>query len=132
MLLVVLLIIFVDFIIVVGVGMVIVVFVFMVKVVGILEQILWLILVSDDVWVDEIGLLDDLWKQLVIKYVEGLFFFGFVYVFCLIVFQVKEGQVLLLWMEWVFYMDQFGIYVLQDMLVDLQQVNWCICVIGFE
>ncbi|MTH63835.1 SulP family inorganic anion transporter [Paracoccus shanxieyensis] len=132
MLLVVLLTIFADLITAVGVGMVIAAFVFMAKVAGISEQTSRLTLASDDAWADEIGLPDDLRKQLVIKHVEGPLFFGFVYAFRSIASQVKEGQVLLLRMERVSYMDQSGIYALQDMLVDLQQANWRICVTGLE
>ncbi len=81
-------------------------------------------------WQDEIEIPDELKQRLLIKHVNGPLFFGFVYAFRRIAERAADGKMLVLRMERVTYMDQSGIYALQDVLVDLDAAGLKVLVVG--
>jgi sulfate permease, SulP family len=130
MLLVVVLTILTDLITAVAVGMVVACLIFMASIAGIMEQRTKLTLVEDEPWADEIEIPDGLRNRLLIKHVDGPLFFGFAQVLRKVSSQVADGKMLVLRMERVSYMDQSGIYALQDVLVDLEAANLRVFLIG--
>jgi sulfate permease, SulP family len=95
-----------------------------------MEQNTTLTLVEDELWQDELEIPDDLKQRLLIKHVNGPLFFGFVYAFRRIAERATDGKMLVLRMERVSYMDQSGIYALQDVLVDLEAAGLKVLVVG--
>ena len=67
---------------------------------------------------------------MLIKHVDGPLFFGFAQALRKVSSQVADGRMLLLRMERVSYMDQSGIYALQDVLVDLEAANLRVLLVG--
>jgi SulP family sulfate permease len=130
MLIVVALTIFTDLITAVGTGAVLASFIFMTKIARTMEQSTTLTLVEDELWQDELEIPDELKQQLLIKHVNGPLFFGFVYAFRRIAERATDGKMLVLRMERVTYMDQSGIYALQDVLVDLEAAGLKVFVVG--
>jgi SulP family sulfate permease len=130
MLLVVVLTIVTDLITAVGIGMVIASLIFMASIAGIMEQRTKLTLVEDEPWADEIEIPEELRNRLLIKHVDGPLFFGFAQVLRKVSSQVADGKMLVLRMERVSYMDQSGIYALQDVLVDLEAANLQVFLVG--
>ena len=130
MLLVVVLTIFTDLITAVGIGMVAASLIFMASIAGIMEQRTKLTLVEDEPWADEVEIPEELRNRLLIKHVDGPLFFGFAQTFRKVSSQVADGKMLVLRMERVSYMDQSGIYALQDVLVDLEVANLRVFLVG--
>jgi SulP family sulfate permease len=130
MLLVVALTIFTDLITAVGIGMVAASLVFMASIAGIMEQRTKLTLVEDEPWADEVEIPQALKKRLLIKHVDGPLFFGFAQALRKVSSQVTDGRMLVLRMERVSYMDQSGVYALQDVLVDLKAANLRVLLVG--
>jgi SulP family sulfate permease len=130
MLLVVVLTIVTDLITAVGIGMVAASLIFMASIAGIMEQRTKLTLVEDEPWADEIEIPEGLRNRLLIKHVDGPLFFGFAQVLRKVSSQVADGKMLVLRMERVSYMDQSGIYALQDVLVDLEAANLRVFLVG--
>jgi SulP family sulfate permease len=97
-----------------------------------LEHNTTLTLVEDEVWQDELELPEELKERLLIKHVNGPLFFGFVYAFRRIAERATGGKMLVLRMERVTYMDQSGIYALQDVLVDLEAAGLKVIVVGLS
>ena len=67
---------------------------------------------------------------MLIKHVDGPLFFGFAQTFRKVSSQAADGKMLVLRMEQVSYMDQSGIYALQDVLVDLEVANLQVFLVG--
>lgn len=130
MLLVIILTIFTDLITAVMVGMVIASFVFMAKIAKTSEQNTNFTLLDDEPWADELEIPEEFKARLLIKHVAGPLFFGFVYAFRTVAAQATGGKVLVLRMEQVTYMDQSGIYALQDVLVDLEAAGLQVFLVG--
>ena len=130
MLLVVVLTILTDLITAVAVGMVVASLLFMASIAGIMEQRTKLTFLEDEPWADEIEIPEGLRNRLLIKHVDGPLFFGFAQALRKVASQVADGRMLVLRMERVSYMDQSGIYALQDVLVDLEAANLRVFLIG--
>ncbi len=130
MVLVVLLTIFTDLITAVGIGMIAASLMFMASVAGIMEQRASFTLVEDEPWADEIEIPEELRNRLLIKHVDGPLFFGFAQALRKLSSQVAGRKLLVLRMEQVSYMDQSGIYALQDVLVDLESAALRVLLVG--
>ena len=130
MAIVVVLTIFTDLITAVGTGAVLACLIFMTKIARTMEQNTTLTLVEDEPWQDEREIPDALKQRLLIKHVNGPLFFGFVYAFRRIAERATDGKLLVLRMERVTYMDQSGIYALQDVLIDLEAAGLKVLVVG--
>jgi SulP family sulfate permease len=122
--------IFTDLITAVSVGMIFAAFVFMTKIARISEENMRLTLIDDEPWADELEIPADMRERLLIKHVSGPLFFGFVYAFRASIAQVKDAKLLVLRMEQVSYMDQSGLYALQDILMDLESAGVQVFLVG--
>ena len=132
MLLVLVLTIFTDLITAVGIGMVVASFIFMASIARIMEERTKLTLVADEPWADEIKIPEEMRTRLLIKHVDGPLFFGFAHAFRKLSSQATDGKMLVLRMERVSYMDQSGIYALQDVLIDLEAANLRVFLVGLS
>ena len=132
MLIVLVLTIFTDLITAVGIGMVVASFIFMASIARIMEERTKLTLVADEPWADEIKIPEEMRTRLLIKHVDGPLFFGFAHAFRKLSSQATDGKMLVLRMERVSYMDQSGIYALQDVLVDLEAANLRVFLVGLS
>jgi SulP family sulfate permease len=130
MVIVVVLTIFTDLITAVGTGAILASLIFMTQIAHTMEQNTTLTLVEDELWQDELEIPHELKQRLLIKHVNGPLFFGFVYAFRRIAERATDGKMLVLRMERVSYMDQSGIYALQDILVDLEAAGLKVFVVG--
>jgi SulP family sulfate permease len=130
MLLVVVLTIFTDLITAVAIGMLAACLIFMASIAGIMEQRTKLTPLEAEPWADEVEIPEALRKRLLIKHVDGPLFFGFAQVLRKVSSQVAHGKMLVLRMERVSYMDQSGIYALQDVLVDLEAAELRVFLVG--
>jgi SulP family sulfate permease len=95
-----------------------------------MEQRTKLTLVEDEPWADEIEIPEGLRNRLLIKHVDGPLFFGFAQALRKVSSQMEDVKMLVLRMDRVSYMDQSGIYALQDVLVDLDAANLRVLLVG--
>jgi SulP family sulfate permease len=131
MLIVLFLTVFSDLITAVGVGMIFAAFVFMAKMSEITEKGTRLSLISDEPWADELTIPAESRDELLIKHVDGPLFFGFVHAFRAAASRTLQGKLLVLRMDRVSYVDQSGLYALQDVLVDLKNAGVRVVLVGF-
>ena len=132
MLTVIILTIFAGMVTAVGVGMVMAALIFMVKVASISEKNTVLTLAEEELWVDEITIPESLRQHLLIKHVTGPLFFGFVYAFRAVADSIAEGKLLILRMEQVSYLDQSGLYALQDVITDIENLGIQVYMVGLS
>ncbi len=119
---------FVDLLVAVSVGMVLAVFVFMKKTADIVEGSSRMQSLKDfrdeEVWEDEKGLVKHLGNKVYIKHIEGPLFFGMVSGFRNM---IKTGpssiKTVIIRMDKVPYVDQSGLYALEDAVLELRQKN---------
>jgi SulP family sulfate permease len=131
MLLVLALTVFTDLIIAVVAGLIIASFVFMKKISDVAERQTTLTPVADEAWGDELTIPDALRNKLLIKHVEGPLFFGFASQFLDIARQAAvQSRVLVLRMDRTSYMDQTGVYALNDALTRLGAAGVRVLVVG--
>ncbi|MFM0422994.1 SulP family inorganic anion transporter [Paraburkholderia strydomiana] len=131
MLLVLALTVFTDLIIAVATGLVVASFVFVKKVGDITEQRTMLTPVADEPWADELTIPAGLRDRLLIKHVDGPIFFGFASKFLDIARQATLlSRLLVLRMDRISYMDQTGVYALDDALVRLNAAGVRVLVVG--
>ena len=72
-------------------------------------------------WVDEGEIIEQFGSQVYIKHLNGPLFFGFASRFQEIIANLPDMQVFIIRMDRVPYMDQSGIYSMEDAIRDLQQ-----------
>lgn len=116
----------------VGVGMVMAALIFMAKVASVSEKNTVLTFAEEELWVDEIALPEPLRQRLLIKHVTGPLFFGFVYGFRAAAASITQGKILVLRMERVLYLDQSGLYALQDVMTDIQELGIQVYIVGLS
>jgi len=114
----------------VGVGMVMAALIFMAKVASVSEKNTVLTLAEEELWDDEITIPELLRQHLLIKHVTGPLFFGFVYAFRAAAASITEGKLLVLRMEQVSYLDQSGLYALQDVITDIENLGIQVYMVG--
>ena len=120
-----------DLIIAVGAGLIVASFVFMKKISDIAERQTTLTPVVDEPWADELAIPDAIRNKLFIKHVEGPVFFGFASQFLDIARQaMARSRLLVLRMDRVSYMDQTGVYALDDALTGLIAAGVRVLVVG--
>ena len=71
-------------------------------------------LVADEPWADELSIPDAIRSKLLIKHVEGPLFFGFASQFLDISRQATPSKLMVLRMDRISYMDQTGVYALEE------------------
>jgi sulfate permease, SulP family len=131
MLFVLVLTVFTNLIIAVAAGLVVASFVFMKKVSDITERQTTLKPVADEPWADELTIPDTIRNKLLIKHVDGPLFFGFASQFLDLARQAAaQSRLLVLRMDRISYMDQTGVYALQEALASLKAAGVRVLVVG--
>jgi SulP family sulfate permease len=131
MLFVLVLTVFTNLIIAVASGLIVASFVFMKKVSDITERQTTLTPVADEPWADELTIPETIRSKLLIKHVDGPLFFGFASQFLDIARQaVAKSRLLVLRMDRISYMDQTGVYALEDALRRLNAAGVRVLVVG--
>src|SRR5215470_6712290 len=131
MLFVLVLTVFTDLIIAVVAGLIVASFVFMKKISDVTERQTTLSQVADEPWADELTIPDALRNKLIIKHVDGPLFFGFASQFLDIARQAgTQSRLVVLRMDRVSYMDQTGVYALEDALTRLIASGVRVLVVG--
>jgi SulP family sulfate permease len=133
MLFVLVLTVFTNLIIAVAAGLIVASFVFMKKVSDITERQATLAPVADEPWADELTIPDTIRNKLLIKHVDGPLFFGFASHFLDIARQAAaQSRLLVLRMDRISYMDQTGVYALEDALTRLNAAGVRVLVVGLS
>jgi sulfate permease, SulP family len=131
MLFVLVLTVFTNLIIAVAAGLIVASFVFMKKVSDITERQTTLKPVADEPWADELTIPDPIRNKLLIKHVDGPLFFGFASQFLDLARQAAaQSRLLVLRMDRISYMDQTGVYALQEALASLKAAGVRVLVVG--
>jgi sulfate permease, SulP family len=130
MVLVLLLTVFAGLIVAVTAGLILASFVFMKKLSDNTAQQTTLTPLSDQPWADEESIPQDMRQSLYIKHVDGPLFFGFASQFLDISRQLTHGKMLVLRMDRITYMDQTGIYALQEALARLKNAGLRVLIVG--
>ena len=130
MLLVLVLTVFTDLILAVVAGLIVASFVFVKKVSDVAARQTTLSLVADEPWADELSIPDAIRSKLLIKHVEGPLFFGFASQFLDIARQATSSKLVVLRMDRISYMDQTGVYALEDALGRLTAAGVRVLLVG--
>ncbi len=81
-------------------------------------------LIEEEAWEDEANLPDELKRKIFIKHIKGPLFFGSTSDFQQLVKQIpKQASVVIIRMGRMQYIDQSGLYALEDALIELAQQN---------
>lgn len=81
-------------------------------------------LLKEDAWPDEVDFPKNMEEEVFIKHLEGPLFFGSTSDFQLLAKQIpKTATTIIIRLERVPYMDQSGLYAMEDVLVELQDQN---------
>lgn len=127
---------FVDLIQAVGIGLILATFIFMKKMSdATAEDSKVNILLDADLnpWEDEVGLDDELKKQIYVKHINGPLFFGFTSDFEKLAKQIPvSASHIIIRMERVPYMDQSGLYAFEDVLLTLSKNKTDILLTGLQ
>ncbi len=137
MIVVMLLTVFVDLVIAVGVGLVISALIFMKKMGDIntkKSQVLPLDQIEDFTWQeDERGISDDIAHNIYIKRLEGPLFFGYTNDLQQLYTHIPDrAKYVILRMDKVPYVDQSGLYSLEDIIIDLAKRDKVILIVGLQ
>jgi SulP family sulfate permease len=117
----------------VAAGLVIASFIFMKKISDVTERRTTLTPVADEPWADELTIPDALRSKLLIKHVDGPLFFGFASQFLDIAHQAAtQSRLLVLRMDRISFMDQTGVYALNDALTRLTSAGVRVLVVGIS
>lgn len=137
MVIVMLLTVFVDLVIAVGVGLVISALIFMKKMGDIntkKSQVLALDQMEDFKWEeDEKGISEDIASKIYIKRLEGPLFFGYTNDLQQLYMHIPDcAKYVILRMDKVPYVDQSGLYSLEDIILDLTKRSKTILIVGLQ
>lgn len=83
-------------------------------------------------WADEGDLVRRLGQKVYIKHLDGPLFFGFVSSFKTIIQELPHLEVLILRMDRVPYIDQSGLYAIEDAVLDLQKKGVAVVFVGLN
>ncbi|MCB0526755.1 MAG: SulP family inorganic anion transporter [Lewinellaceae bacterium] len=104
----------------VGIGLVIASLMFMKKIGDLTAQQSDLKSLEEETWDDEIGFPKDLKQEVFIKHIKGPLFFGYTSDFQRLAAQIPStASTVIIRMDKVPYMDQSGLYAMEDVVVDL-------------
>ncbi|WP_111706965.1 SulP family inorganic anion transporter [Lutibacter citreus] len=79
---------------------------------------------KEEVWKDEVGILDHHKEEVFIKHLKGPLFFGSTSDFQSLAAQIPDSaSIVIMRLGRMQYMDQSGLYVMEDMLLDLKKKN---------
>ena len=130
MILVLLLTVFAGLIVAVTTGLIVASFVFMKKVSDITGTQTTLTPLRDEPWVDEESIPEAVRHSLFIKHVNGPLFFGVASQFLDLSRQLTVEKLLVPRMDHISYMDQTGIYALQESLTNLKRAGLRVVIVG--
>ncbi len=116
----------------VGIGLVIASLMFMKKIGDLTAQRSDVKTLKEEAWKDEIGFPEEYKEEVFIKHLKGPLFFGSTSDFQQLVLQIpKSASKVIIRLERMQYMDQSGLYALEDVLVDLQAHNITVLLVRF-
>ena len=111
-----------DLVYAVGIGLVISSLMFMKKIGDLTAQRSDVKSLKEENWPDEVGLTDALKEKVFIKHIKGPLFFGSTSDFQVLIKQIPDSaSTIVIRMDRMQYMDQTGLYVLEDIIVDLKK-----------
>jgi len=111
-----------DLVYAVGIGLVIASLMFMKKIGDLTAQRSDVKSLKEENWPDEVGLTDALKEKVFIKHIKGPLFFGSTSDFQVLIKQIPDSaSTIVIRMDRMQYMDQTGLYVLEDIIVDLKK-----------
>lgn len=126
---------FLDLLVAVALGMVLAAFIFMKKMSDIAEERTtvtdWVDLKLEEGWSDEL-IPDHIEKNIVIKHLDGPLFFGFASGFTDRVAKVKDIRYVIIRMEKVPFIDQTGLYALEEAILSLEQRDIEVLLTGLQ
>ena len=129
---------FVDLLVAVAAGMVLASFVFMIKSSEIVEGgsktlSLKYFRDEDDIWDDEKGLVEHLGEKVFIKHIEGPLFFGMISGFKKLIKDIPSNvKAVIIRMDRVPYVDQSGLYAMEDTILELKQKEITVLIWGIN
>ncbi|MCK5828957.1 MAG: SulP family inorganic anion transporter [Methylococcales bacterium] len=127
---------FVDLLQAVAVGMVLASVLFMKKMSDIVEQKSSVgsiaNLVKENAWDDELNISEKLQKHIYIKHFDGPIFFGFASKFQEMASSLPEVNVVIIRMRQVPYIDQSGIYAIEDAVLALKKRDVIVLITGIQ
>ncbi|MDO5969335.1 SulP family inorganic anion transporter [Flavivirga aquimarina] len=111
-----------DLIFAVGIGLVIASLMFMKKIGDLTAERSDVKTLKEEVWSDELGFPDNLKEEVFIKHIKGPLFFGSTSDFQQLAAQIPDtAKTVILRLGRMQYMDQSGLYALEDMLLELRK-----------
>ena len=120
-----------DLVFAVGIGLVIASLMFMKKIGDLTAQRSDVKTLKEEVWKDEINFPERLKEEVFIKHLKGPLFFGSTSDFQSLAAQIpKTASTVVLRLDRMQYMDQSGLYAMEDMLQDLQKNNVQVLFVG--
>ncbi|NMH88883.1 SulP family inorganic anion transporter [Flavivirga algicola] len=106
----------------VGIGLVIASLMFMKKIGDLTAERSDVKPLKEESWADEVGFPDSLKEEVFIKHIKGPLFFGSTSDFQQLAAQIPDtADIVVLRLDRMQYMDQSGLYALEDMLLDLRK-----------
>lgn len=117
----------------VGIGLVIASLMFMKKIGDVTAEESEIKSLKDTPWPDEVDLPDSYKEKVFIKHVNGPLFFGSTSNFQALIKQIPESaETVIIRMSKVPYMDQSGLYAMEDVLVDLVNQGKKVLLVGLQ
>jgi len=123
-----------DLIYAVGIGLVLSSLVFMKKIGDLTgEQSDVKTLLEEEAWADEKNFPENLKKDVFIKHIKGPLFFGSTNNFQLLAEQIPKTAVkVIIRMDRMQYIDQSGLYALEDVIADLEKAGKCVLLVDVQ
>jgi len=120
-----------DLVFAVGIGLVIASLMFMKKIGDLTASRSDVKALKEEVWKDEINFPEKLKEEVFIKHLKGPLFFGSTSDFQSLAAQIpKTASTVVMRLDRMQYMDQSGLYAMEDMLQDLQKNNVQVLFVG--
>ena len=108
----------------VGIGLVIASLMFMKKIGDLTAQQSKVTSLKEESWADEIGITKKLRDEIFIKHIKGPLFFGYTSDFQQLAKQIPNtAATIVIRMDRMQYIDQSGLYALEDSIIDLKKAN---------
>jgi len=115
----------------VGIGLIIASLMFMKKIGDLVAERSDVKSLKEEVWEDEVGFPEKLKTDVFIKHIKGPLFFGSTSDFQRLALQIPDtASVVILRLDRMPYMDQSGLYAMEDMLQDLKKKNIEVVFVG--
>jgi SulP family sulfate permease len=122
---------FIDLILAVGIGLVIASLMFMKQIGDLTAERSDVKSLREEAWKDEAGFPQNLKEEVFIKHIKGPLFFGSTSEFQALTLQIPHtAQKVIMRLDRMQYMDQSGLYAMEDMIQDLQTKNVEVLFVG--